>query len=154
MRTAKTRNDVMMAQDLHPNHIPAGVEVEVIREVKHRDFYSGTGYLILWHRKMYSVVVDPSVLQDIQPEEEDSNLEAQINLKKTWQKEAEHWKKEEKYYRERYNVQLSENTHRTKEIDRLADFLLQEFPDEIGLGDPVSGESAVDVAIRLLRRLK
>jgi len=37
-----------------------------------------------------------------------------------------------------------------KEIDRLADFLLKHYSDEIGKGDPVHGESAVDVAIRLL----
>jgi hypothetical protein len=36
------------------------------------------------------------------------------------------------------------------EIDRLAAFLLRWFPDEIGRGDPQNGESAVDVAIRLL----
>jgi hypothetical protein len=38
-----------------------------------------------------------------------------------------------------------------KEISRLAEFVLINFPFEIGLGDLVYGESAVDVAIRLLR---
>jgi len=38
------------------------------------------------------------------------------------------------------------------EIQRLADFLLRRYPDEIGKGNPQSGESAVDVAIRLLSK--
>jgi hypothetical protein len=38
----------------------------------------------------------------------------------------------------------------TNEIDRLADFLLRTYPDRIGAGDFQHGESAVDVAIRLL----
>lgn len=38
------------------------------------------------------------------------------------------------------------------EIDRLAGFLLKHHANEIGAGDPVNGESAVDVAIRLLQR--
>lgn len=37
------------------------------------------------------------------------------------------------------------------QIDTLADFLLANYPDEIGAGDPVNGESAVEVAIRLLQ---
>jgi hypothetical protein len=37
-----------------------------------------------------------------------------------------------------------------KEINRLADFLMKYFPRELGAGDRVHGESAVDVAIRLL----
>lgn len=39
------------------------------------------------------------------------------------------------------------------EIDRLADYLMEAWGHEIGLGDP-AGESAVDVAIRLLKRLE
>jgi len=39
------------------------------------------------------------------------------------------------------------------EIDRLADYLMEAWGHEIGLGDP-GGESAVDVAIRLLKRLE
>jgi hypothetical protein len=38
----------------------------------------------------------------------------------------------------------------SNEIDRLAEHLLLNYPGEIGKGDPVNGESAVDVAIRLL----
>ncbi len=38
------------------------------------------------------------------------------------------------------------------EIDRLAAFLHKRFESEIGSGDPAHGESAVDVAIRLLTR--
>lgn len=37
-----------------------------------------------------------------------------------------------------------------KEIDRLADFILKNMPKEIGKGNPRDGESAVDIAIRLL----
>lgn len=37
------------------------------------------------------------------------------------------------------------------QIDKLAEFLLANYPDEIGAGDPVNGESAVEVAIRLLQ---
>ena len=39
-----------------------------------------------------------------------------------------------------------------RSIERLADFLLSHYPDEIGRGNPVKGESAVEVAIRLLAR--
>ena len=39
------------------------------------------------------------------------------------------------------------------EIDRLANYLLTTWSSEIGVGDPIHGESAVDVAIRLLERL-
>ena len=39
-----------------------------------------------------------------------------------------------------------------KEIGRLASFLLTNYLDELGKGDPVHGESAVDVAIRLLSK--
>jgi len=42
----------------------------------------------------------------------------------------------------------------SNEIDRLANYLLKHFPHEIGRGDPIHGESAVDVAIRLLTMLK
>jgi len=45
---------------------------------------------------------------------------------------------------------MSEN----KEIDRLAKYLMENFPNEIDKGDPVHNESAIDVAIRLLGRLK
>lgn len=37
------------------------------------------------------------------------------------------------------------------QIDQLAEFILTSYPDEIGAGDPVNGESAVEVAIRLLQ---
>lgn len=36
------------------------------------------------------------------------------------------------------------------EIGRLAEFLMKYYPDTLGEGDPIHGESAVDVAIRLL----
>lgn len=36
-----------------------------------------------------------------------------------------------------------------KEVDRLSSFIMENCPEEIGRGDP-GGESAVDVAIRLL----
>ena len=39
-----------------------------------------------------------------------------------------------------------------KEIDRLASFILKELSHELGKGDSVNGESAVDVAIRLLSK--
>lgn len=39
-----------------------------------------------------------------------------------------------------------------EEIGRLADFFLKNYPDEIGVGDPANGESAVDMAIRLLTK--
>lgn len=42
---------------------------------------------------------------------------------------------------------------KSPEIDKLAGFILAHFADEIGAGDPVHGESAVDVAIRLLGRM-
>ena len=41
-----------------------------------------------------------------------------------------------------------------QEIERLSGFILKELPDEIGAGDLVHGESAVDVAIRLLEEWK
>lgn len=41
-------------------------------------------------------------------------------------------------------------TQAEKEIDKLADFLMQHYPRELGLGNLAHGESAVDVAIRLL----
>ena len=40
-----------------------------------------------------------------------------------------------------------------EETTRLANYLMENWPHEIGTGDP-SGESAVDVAIRLLKRLE
>jgi hypothetical protein len=77
-----------------------------------------------------------------------SHLEAQVNLKETFKKEAEHWKKEEKYYRKRFNDRYEV----AEQVNALADFLLKEYPDEIGKGDPVHGESAMEVAIRLLTK--
>ncbi len=41
-----------------------------------------------------------------------------------------------------------------KEIDRLAKYLMENFPNEIDKVDSVNDEIAVDVAIRLLDRLK
>lgn len=49
---------------------------------------------------------------------------------------------------------VKEETIKSKEINKLADFLLRKFPDEIGVGNQKEGESAVDVAIRLLARYK
>lgn len=40
-----------------------------------------------------------------------------------------------------------------EEIGRLADYLMGAWTHEIGMGNP-AGESAVDVAIRLLKRLE
>lgn len=37
------------------------------------------------------------------------------------------------------------------EIDRLAKWILANCPEEIGKGNPITGESAVDVAIRMMR---
>jgi len=37
-----------------------------------------------------------------------------------------------------------------KEIDKLAAWILKNIPEEIGKGNPKEGESAADVAIRLL----
>lgn len=39
-----------------------------------------------------------------------------------------------------------------REIERLAQFLMANYQGEIGAGSPQQGESAVDVAIRLLAR--
>lgn len=41
-----------------------------------------------------------------------------------------------------------------KEIDRLAKYLMEIFPNDIGEGDHAHGGSAVDVAIRLLDKYK
>lgn len=38
------------------------------------------------------------------------------------------------------------------EIDKLGNYILANCPDEIGKGNPVHGESAADVAIRLIER--
>lgn len=43
-------------------------------------------------------------------------------------------------------------TQAEEEIGRLADFFLKNYSDEIGVGDPAHGESAVDMAIRLLTK--
>ena len=59
---AKTLHDVQQSPELTPNIIPKGAAVEVLREVKHDDFHSGTGYIIYWEPKAYSSVVDTSVL--------------------------------------------------------------------------------------------
>lgn len=40
-----------------------------------------------------------------------------------------------------------------REIDRLAAYIQKELPKEIGRGDPRNGESAVDIATRLMGRL-
>lgn len=45
---------------LNPNEIPKGATVEILRTVEHEDFYSGKGYVILWHEKCYADVVDTS----------------------------------------------------------------------------------------------
>lgn len=47
---------------------------------------------------------------------------------------------------------LYEMKHCEREIDRLSDFLLKNYPHQIGRGNLKEGESAVDVAIRLLNR--
>ena len=39
-----------------------------------------------------------------------------------------------------------------KDIDRLAKYLMENFPNEIDKVDPLNDEIAVDVAIRLLDR--
>lgn len=44
--------------------------------------------------------------------------------------------------------------HDKMQIDRLADFIMENFGHEIGRGNPKEGESAVEVAIRLLSRQK
>ena len=41
-----------------------------------------------------------------------------------------------------------------KEIQKLANYLMKEWQGDIGGGDPIHGESAVDCAIRLLSKLK
>ncbi len=41
-----------------------------------------------------------------------------------------------------------------KEIDRLAKYLMENYPNEIDKVDSVNDEIAVDVAIRLLDRFK
>jgi len=38
------------------------------------------------------------------------------------------------------------------QIERLANCILKHFPSEIGMGDPVQGEGACDVAVRLLQQ--
>lgn len=40
------------------------------------------------------------------------------------------------------------------EIERLASFILKEYPNEPGKGGGSGGESAVDVAIRIMSRVK
>lgn len=54
---------------------------------------------------------------------------------------------------ERASVE-AESMRREAELYKLGEFILNEFPDEIGLGNPEEGESAVDVAIRLLAQDK
>lgn len=41
-----------------------------------------------------------------------------------------------------------------EEIERLSLWILNNIPEEIGVGDPIKGESAVDVAIRILTYYK
>jgi len=48
-------------------------------------------------------------------------------------------------------IHLAEVNPAESEIDRLANFILENMPEQIGKGNPQGGESAVDVAIRLLR---
>lgn len=62
---AITLFDIGVSPELIPSCIPKGVEVEVLREVKHKDFYSGTGYIIFWKEKCYADVVDTSILEFI-----------------------------------------------------------------------------------------
>ena len=47
-------------------------------------------------------------------------------------------------------IEMEKSLSEIREVDRLAEFLLSKSPHEIGRGDFVNGESAVDVAIRLL----
>ena len=50
---------------------------------------------------------------------------------------------------------MNESTSCVKEVDRLASFILKNCPDEINKIDvPITGEGAVDVAIRLISELK
>lgn len=65
-RFAETLNEINQAPYLIPNSIPKGTIVEVIREVKHKDFWSGTGYLIFWEDVAYADVVDGSRLKFIE----------------------------------------------------------------------------------------
>jgi len=46
------------------------------------------------------------------------------------------------------------SSHAEKELARLSSYLLAHWHEEIGAGNRVHGETAVDVAIRLLRRLE
>ena len=39
------------------------------------------------------------------------------------------------------------------QCEHLATYILENYPQEVGRGDPVHGESAVSVAIRLLQEL-
>lgn len=41
-----------------------------------------------------------------------------------------------------------------REHSRLSEYLMENFPSEIGKGNPDDGESPIDIAIRLLERLK
>lgn len=45
------------------------------------------------------------------------------------------------------------NCHYKAQIDKLANFLMKEFPDEFGRAGP-EGESAVEMTIRLLEDYK
>lgn len=62
-RFARVLDDITQCPQLVPDHIPMGSQVEILREVKHKDFYSGKGYVILWHEKCYADVVDVSKLE-------------------------------------------------------------------------------------------
>lgn len=57
---------IKQSPELVPNEIPVGKLVEVVREVEHKDFYSGKGYLIFWEEKCYADVVDKSRLEFIE----------------------------------------------------------------------------------------
>jgi hypothetical protein len=60
---AETLFDIKQSPELIPNVLPKGVLVEVVREVDHKDFYSGKGYLIFWEQKAYADVVDSSIIK-------------------------------------------------------------------------------------------
>lgn len=64
-RMAITLYPIKQSPGLIPDEIPVGELVEVVREVQHKDFYSGKGYLIFWEEKCYADVVDTSRLEFI-----------------------------------------------------------------------------------------
>lgn len=68
---AVTLYPIQQSPELVPDEIPVGAIVEVVREVEHKDFYSGKGYLILWEEKCYADVVDISRLEFIDVDQQD-----------------------------------------------------------------------------------